>query len=186
MGVCNRRAGSRKFCRSCPTFYPPGGACATTSDDPGLSFQHSDMDIDLDVSVGLTDSDAYAYGVTIDELVVPSPTPSAPHPLLCSSGTHDHPADICLASVHFQVRGFNGRGAANLFRTNLNLSFGSRMTTTITKATKPIRMRAQYPHLRLFTSTPIPRNAVCRRRRDCRRIATIAGATRAGPKYSVQ
>ena len=41
--------------------------------------------------MGLTDSDADAEGVTDDELVVPSPTPSAPHPLLRTLGTHDHP-----------------------------------------------------------------------------------------------
>ena len=49
------------------------------------------MDLHLDVSMGLTDSDADAEGVTDDEVVVPSPTPSAPHPLLRSSSTHEHP-----------------------------------------------------------------------------------------------
>ena len=44
----------------------------------------------FDVSMGLTDSEADAEGVTDDEVVVHSPTPSALHPLLRSSGTHDH------------------------------------------------------------------------------------------------
>ena len=78
------------------------GASATTSDDPGPSSslqQHSDMDLDLDVSMGLADSDADAEGVTDDEVVVPSPTPSVPHPLLRSSGTHDHPDGPMLGFV---------------------------------------------------------------------------------------
>ena len=64
------------------------GASATTSDDPGPSpslLQLSDMDLDLDVSMGLADSDADAEGVTDDEVVLPFPTPSVPHPLLRSS-----------------------------------------------------------------------------------------------------
>ena len=65
------------------------GISAITS-DPSPSLQHSDMGLDLDVSMSLTDSDADAEGVTDDEVVVPSPTPSAPHPLLRSSGTHEH------------------------------------------------------------------------------------------------
>ena len=40
--------------------------------------------------MGLTDSDVYVEGVTDNEVVVPLPTTSAPHPLLRSSGTHDH------------------------------------------------------------------------------------------------
>ena len=74
-----------------PTSLADSGASATTSDDPGLSLQqHSDVDLDLDVSMGLTDSNADAEGATDDEVVVPSLTPSVPHPLLRSSGTHDH------------------------------------------------------------------------------------------------
>ena len=57
------------------------------------------MDLDLDVSMGLTDSDADAKGVTDDEVVVPSPTPSVLHPLLRSSGTHDHPDGPMLGFV---------------------------------------------------------------------------------------
>jgi hypothetical protein len=41
--------------------------------------------------MGPADSDADADGVTDDEVVVPSPTSPTPHPLLRSSGTHDHP-----------------------------------------------------------------------------------------------
>ena len=73
------------------TLLMDSGACATKSDDPGPSLQHSDMDLDLDVFMGLTDSDADAKGVTDDEVVVPSPTPSASHSFLRSSGTQDHP-----------------------------------------------------------------------------------------------
>ena len=73
------------------TLLMDSGACATKSDDPGPSLQHSDMDLDLDVFMGLTDSDADAEGVTDDEVVVPSPTPSASHSFLRSSGTQDHP-----------------------------------------------------------------------------------------------
>ena len=50
-----------------------------------------DTDLDLDVSMSLTDSDADAEGVTDDEVVVPSPSPLAPNPLLRSLGTHGHP-----------------------------------------------------------------------------------------------
>ena len=57
------------------------------------------MDLDLDVSMGLTDSDADAEGVTDDKVVVPSPTPSVPNPLLRSSGTHDHPDGPMLGFV---------------------------------------------------------------------------------------
>jgi hypothetical protein len=74
------------------------GACATTSDsDHGI--QHAGLDLDLDVSMGLTESDADADGVTDDEVVVPSPTPPTPHPLLRSSGTHDHPDGPMLGFV---------------------------------------------------------------------------------------
>ena len=83
-----------------PTSLADSGASATTSDDPGPSLQqHSDMDLDLDVSMGLADSDADAEGVTDDEVVVPSPTPSIPHPLLRSSGTHEHPDGPMLGFV---------------------------------------------------------------------------------------
>ena len=47
------------------------------------------MDLDLDVSTGLTDSDT--EDVTDYEVVVPSPTPSVPRPLIRSSGTCKHP-----------------------------------------------------------------------------------------------
>ena len=57
------------------------------------------MDLDLDVSMGLTNSDADAEGVTDDEVVVPSPTPSVPHPLLRFSGTHDHPDGPILCFI---------------------------------------------------------------------------------------
>ena len=57
------------------------------------------MDLDLEVSMGLTDSDADAEGVTDDEVIVPSPMPSAPYPLLCSSGTHEHPDGPLLGFV---------------------------------------------------------------------------------------
>ena len=70
-----------------PTSLADSGAGATTSDNPGPSpsrQQRSDMDLDLDVSMGHTDSDVDAEGVTDDEVVVPSPTPSIPHPLLRS------------------------------------------------------------------------------------------------------
>jgi hypothetical protein len=71
------------------------GACATTSgSEPGL-----DLNLDLDVSMGLADSDADADGVTDDEVVVPTPTPPTPHPLLRSSGTHDHPDGPMLGFV---------------------------------------------------------------------------------------
>jgi hypothetical protein len=71
------------------------GACATTSgSEPGL-----DLNLDLDVSMGLPDSGADADGVTDDEVVVPSPTPPTPHPLLRSSGTHDHPDGPMLGFV---------------------------------------------------------------------------------------
>lgn len=69
----------------------PSWTAATTSNDPGPSLQHSDLNLDFDVFMGPMDSDADAEGVTDDEVVVPSPTPSALHPLLRSSGTHDHP-----------------------------------------------------------------------------------------------
>ena len=81
-----------------PTPLADSGACATTP-DPGPSLQHSDLDLDLDDAMGLTDSEADAEGVTDDEVVVPSPTPSAPHPLLRSSGTHDHPDGPMLGFV---------------------------------------------------------------------------------------
>ena len=74
------------------------GVSAITS-DPSPSLQHSDMGLDLDVSMGFTDSDADAEGVTDDEAVMPSPTPSAPHPLLRSSGTHEHPDGPMLGFV---------------------------------------------------------------------------------------
>ena len=74
------------------------GVSAITS-DPSPSLQHLDMGPDLDASMGLTDSDADAEGVTDDEVVVPSPTPSAPHPLLRSSGTHEHPDGPMLGFV---------------------------------------------------------------------------------------
>ena len=53
--------------------------------------------------------------------------------------------------------------------------------STITKAMKPTRVRAQYPRLRPFSSVSVPRNAVGRRRR-CRRygrFSTSASASRA-------
>ena len=62
-----------------PPSLANSGVSATTS-DPSPSLQHSDMGLDLDVSMAFTDSDADAEGVTDDEVVVPSPTPSAPHP----------------------------------------------------------------------------------------------------------
>ena len=75
-----------------PPTLVDSGVNATTSDNHGPSLQqHSDIDIDLDVSMGLTDWVADAEGVTDDEVVVPSPTPSAPHPLLHFSSTHEHP-----------------------------------------------------------------------------------------------
>ena len=74
-----------------PSSLADSGVSATTSDDLGPSLLHSDMGLDLDVSIGLTDSDADAEGVTDDEVVMHSPTPSAPYPLLRSSGMHDHP-----------------------------------------------------------------------------------------------
>ena len=92
------------------------------------------------------------------------------------------------ASALLQVRQSRGRGGPSSFRTKLRLYIGSKMATMITKATKPIRVRTQYPRLRLFFLM-VPRNAGGRRRRrrrDCCRIATIAGATRAGPKCAVQ
>ena len=49
------------------------------------------MDLYVDVSMSLTDSDADAEGVTDDEVVVPSPSPLAPNPLLRSLGTHHQP-----------------------------------------------------------------------------------------------
>ncbi|KAN0136406.1 hypothetical protein V8E53_005774, partial [Lactarius tabidus] len=49
--------------------------------------------------MGLTESDADADGVTDDEVVMPSPTPSTPHPLLRSSGAHDHPDGPMLGFV---------------------------------------------------------------------------------------
>ena len=85
-----------------PTSLADSSASATTSDDPGPSpslQQHSDMDLDLDVSMGLADSDADAEGVTYDEVVVPSTTPSVPHPPLRSSGTHGHPDGPMLGFV---------------------------------------------------------------------------------------
>ena len=57
------------------------------------------MDLDLNVYMGLTSSDADAEGVTDDEVVVPSPTSSVPHPLLRFSGTHDHPDRPMLAFI---------------------------------------------------------------------------------------
>ena len=57
------------------------------------------MDLDLDVSMGLTISDADAEGVTDDEAVIPSPTPSVSHPLLRSSGTHDYPDGPMLGFI---------------------------------------------------------------------------------------
>ena len=317
------------------------------------------MDLDLDVSMGLADSDADAEGVTDDEVVVPSPTPSVPHPLLRSSGTHDHPdgpmlgfvirerevpgadpdagpsldhvraspdrgLDLDLTSLTslgpsvsggegwadwptqhglggpsvspdtgvgeyagdgtidpsvlgggggvspskvddyasspagrredlsrameeeyrmddeeeedvmdllfaangsdddfvppsgmgkskgksravamdsvvnspenvgaFQVREPRGRGGPIRFQTKLRLRIWSRMMTTITKVTKPIRVHAQYPRLRLLSSMPVPRNAGVRRpqrrhRHQHGRFATTAGASRAGPKCAVR
>ena len=85
-----------------PTSLADSGASATTSDDPGPSSsmqQHSDIDLDLDLSMGLADSDADAEGVTDDEVVVPSPTPSIPRPLLRSSSTHDPPDGPMLGFV---------------------------------------------------------------------------------------
>ena len=85
-----------------PTSLADSGASATTSDDPGPSpslQQQSDMDLDLDVSMGLADSDVDAEGVTDDEVVVPSPTPSAPHPLLRPSGAHEHPDGPMLGFI---------------------------------------------------------------------------------------
>ena len=85
-----------------PTSLVDSGASATTSDDPGPSpslQQQSDMDLDLDVSMGLADSDVDAEGVTDDEVVVPSPTPSAPHPLLRPSGAHEHPDGPMLGFI---------------------------------------------------------------------------------------
>ena len=49
--------------------------------------------------MGLTDSGADAERVTDDEVVVPSPTPSSSHPLLRSSGMHDHPDGPMLGFV---------------------------------------------------------------------------------------
>ena len=74
------------------------GVGAITS-DPSPSLQHSNMGLDLDVSMAFTDSDADAEGVTDDEVVIPSPTPSAPHPLLRTSGTHEHPDGPMLGFV---------------------------------------------------------------------------------------
>jgi hypothetical protein len=69
------------------------GACATTSgSEPALDLNH-------DLEVGLADSDADADEVTDDEVGVPSPTPHTPHPLLRSSGTHDHPDGPMLGFV---------------------------------------------------------------------------------------
>ena len=81
-----------------PSSLADSGVSATTS-DPSPSLQHSDMDLNLDVSMAFMDSDADAEGVTDDEVVVPSPTPSAPHPLLRSSGTHEHPDGPMLGFV---------------------------------------------------------------------------------------
>ena len=47
--------------------------------------------VSTSMSLSLTDSNADAEGVTDDEVLVPSPTRSAPHPLLRSSGRHEHP-----------------------------------------------------------------------------------------------
>ena len=73
-----------------PPSLADSGVSATTS-DPSPSPQHSDMGLNLDVSMGFTDSDTDAEGVTDDEVIVPSPTPSATHPHLRSSGMHEHP-----------------------------------------------------------------------------------------------
>ena len=90
-------------------------------------------------------------------------------------------------SALLQVQRFNARGGTGRFLTKLHLTIWSRITTIITKDMKPIRVRTQYSRLRPFTSMPVPRNAGgLRRRRDCSRLATIAGATRAGPKCAVQ
>ena len=48
------------------------------------------------------------------------------------------------ASALLQVRQSRGRGGPSSFRTKLRLYIGSKMATMITKATKPIRVRAQY------------------------------------------
>lgn len=53
----------------------------------------------VNLSMGLTTSDVDAEGVTDDEVIVPSPTPSAPHPLLRTSGTHEHPDGPILGFV---------------------------------------------------------------------------------------
>ena len=81
-----------------PSSLADSGVSATTS-DPSPSLQHSDMDLILDVSMGFTDSDADAEGVTDDEVVVPSPTSSATHPHLRSSGMHEHPDGPMLGYV---------------------------------------------------------------------------------------
>ena len=64
-----------------------------------MIMQQSDMDSNLNVSISLADSKADAEGVTDDEVVMPSPTPSAPHPLLRSSGMHEHPDGPMLGFV---------------------------------------------------------------------------------------
>ena len=94
------RTVSSQILRPCRTFLlASDGASATTSDDPGPSPQHSDMDLNLDVSLSLTDSNADAEGVTDDEVLAPSPTRSAPHPLLRSSCRHEHPDGPMLGFV---------------------------------------------------------------------------------------
>ena len=94
------RTVSSQILRPCRTFLLANdGASATTLDDPGPSPQHSDMDLNLDVSMSLTDSNADAEGVTDDEVLAPSPTRSAPHPLLRSSCRHEHPDGPMLGFV---------------------------------------------------------------------------------------
>lgn len=64
-----------------PTTPLAHSVVCTTSSDSCPSQQHSDLGLDLDVFMGLTDSGADAEGVTDDEVVVPSPTPSTSPPL---------------------------------------------------------------------------------------------------------
>ncbi|KAN0136382.1 hypothetical protein V8E53_005750, partial [Lactarius tabidus] len=70
------------------------GAYATTSDSTIV--YNMWVSISTLTSMGLTDSDADAV---TDEVVVPSPTPPTPRPLLRSSGTHDHPDGPMLGFI---------------------------------------------------------------------------------------
>ena len=74
----------------------------------------------VDVSMGLTDSDADADGLADDEVVVPSSTPSAPHPLLRSSGTHEHPDGPMLGFVVPEREVADADASTNLDHTRAN------------------------------------------------------------------